>query len=173
MRRGILADFNSDTSLDLIMVGRDANVLEIHANNGIGRLGLGDRVAPDLQLLGEATVNNRGGRNLCGSGRNSRGRHRWQHYRQDRNVRCHKPHCGGQTNNHLQCRRQGRQHQLCRTNCKRGRELRPGWQWRWCDNTRLYLRVEHSRIAAPADYKPMVIRAKSYTLGQCLLFSVS
>jgi hypothetical protein len=39
------------------MVGRGANVLEIHANNGIGRLGLGDRIAPDLQLLGEATVN--------------------------------------------------------------------------------------------------------------------
>jgi len=57
MQHGVLADFNGDASLDLIMVGRDANVLEIHANNGIGRLGLGDRVAPDLQLLGEATVN--------------------------------------------------------------------------------------------------------------------
>jgi len=31
-------------------------VLEIHANNGIGRLGLGDRIAPDLQLLGDAEV---------------------------------------------------------------------------------------------------------------------
>jgi len=56
MRHGILADFNGDASLDLIMVGRDANVLEIHANNGIGRLGLGDRVAPALQLVGEATI---------------------------------------------------------------------------------------------------------------------
>jgi len=56
MHRGILADFNGDDSLDLIMVGRDASVLEIHANNGIGRLGLGDRIAPDLQLLGEVTV---------------------------------------------------------------------------------------------------------------------
>jgi len=56
MHRGILADFNGDDSLDLIMVGRDASVLEIHANNGIGRLGLGDRIAPDLQLVGDATI---------------------------------------------------------------------------------------------------------------------
>jgi len=56
MRRGVLVDFNGDDSLDLIMVGRAANVLEIHANNGIGRLGLGDRIAPDLQLVGEATI---------------------------------------------------------------------------------------------------------------------
>jgi hypothetical protein len=56
MRRGVLADFNGDDSLDLIMVGRDASVLEIHANNGIGKLGLGDRIAPDLQLLGDAVV---------------------------------------------------------------------------------------------------------------------
>jgi VCBS repeat-containing protein len=33
MKRGVLADFNNDQSLDLIMVGRDASVLEIHANN--------------------------------------------------------------------------------------------------------------------------------------------
>jgi hypothetical protein len=57
MRRGVLTDFNSDESLDLILVGPDAGVLEIHANNGIGRLGLGDRVAPSLQLLGETTIN--------------------------------------------------------------------------------------------------------------------
>ena len=57
MRHGILSDFNSDDSLDLIMVGRDANVLEIHANNGIGKLGLGDRNSPDLRLVGAATVN--------------------------------------------------------------------------------------------------------------------
>ncbi len=56
MRRGLLVDFNGDDSLDLIMVGRAADVLEIHANNGIGRLGLGDRIAPDLQLVGEATI---------------------------------------------------------------------------------------------------------------------
>ena len=56
MHRGILADFNGDESLDLIMVGRNASVLEIHANNGIGRLGLGDRIAPDLQLLGDAVM---------------------------------------------------------------------------------------------------------------------
>ena len=57
MRRGVLSDFNGDESLDLIMVGSAAGVLEIHANNGIGRLGLGDRIAPDLQLVGEASVN--------------------------------------------------------------------------------------------------------------------
>ena len=57
MRRGVLVDFNDDDSLDLIMVGRDATVLEIHANNGIGRLGLGDRMAPDLTLVGDATIN--------------------------------------------------------------------------------------------------------------------
>jgi MYXO-CTERM domain-containing protein len=56
MHRGVLADFNGDESLDLIMVGRDASMLEIHANNGIGRLGLGDRIAPDLQLLGEPII---------------------------------------------------------------------------------------------------------------------
>ena len=56
MRRGVLVDFNSDESLDLIMVGRDASVLEIHANNGIGRLGLGDRLAPNLTLNGDAMV---------------------------------------------------------------------------------------------------------------------
>jgi len=57
MRSGILVDFNSDESLDLILAGPDAGVLEIHANNGIGRLGLGDRVTPELTLLGEASVN--------------------------------------------------------------------------------------------------------------------
>ena len=56
MVRGLLIDFNSDQSLDLIMIGREAGVLEIHANNGIGRLGLGDRIAPSLQLLGETNV---------------------------------------------------------------------------------------------------------------------
>ncbi|HSM31257.1 MAG TPA: immunoglobulin-like domain-containing protein, partial [Woeseiaceae bacterium] len=57
MQRGVLTDFNSDESLDLIIVGRSAGVLEIHANNGIGRLGLGDRRNPEIELLGEASVN--------------------------------------------------------------------------------------------------------------------
>lgn len=56
MQRGALTDFNGDESLDLILVGIDAGVLEIHANNGLGRLGLGDRVEPEIQLLGEASV---------------------------------------------------------------------------------------------------------------------
>jgi len=57
MRRGVLTDFNSDESLDLILVGSNAGVLEIHANNGIGRLGLGDRRGPEIELIGEARVN--------------------------------------------------------------------------------------------------------------------
>jgi hypothetical protein len=56
MRSGVIIDFNSDESLDLILAGTDAGVLEIHANNGIGRLGLGDRVGPEIELLGEASV---------------------------------------------------------------------------------------------------------------------
>jgi hypothetical protein len=51
----VLVDFNSDESLDLMLIGLDS-ALEVHANNGIGRLGPGDRVAPDLQLLGETIV---------------------------------------------------------------------------------------------------------------------
>ena len=54
MRSGILVDFNSDQSPDLLMVGSDA--LEIHANNGIGRLGLGDRIPPVISLIGEAVI---------------------------------------------------------------------------------------------------------------------
>ena len=57
MQRGVLTDFNNDESLDLILVGSSAGVLEIHANNGIGRLGLGDRNRPEIELLGEASVN--------------------------------------------------------------------------------------------------------------------
>ena len=57
MQRGVLTDFNSDESLDLILAGISAGVLEIHANNGIGRLGLGDRRNPEIELLGEARVN--------------------------------------------------------------------------------------------------------------------
>ncbi len=56
MRGGVLTDFNNDDSIDLIIAGPDSGVVEIHANNGIGSLGLGDRRAPDMQLLGEATV---------------------------------------------------------------------------------------------------------------------
>jgi hypothetical protein len=56
MREGVLSDFNGDESLDLILVGSAATVLEIHANNGIGRLGLGDRTGPDIALIGEASV---------------------------------------------------------------------------------------------------------------------
>ena len=56
MRRAVLTDFNNDGSLDLVLAGLDAGVLEIHANNGIGRLGLGDRVGPEIELLGEASV---------------------------------------------------------------------------------------------------------------------
>ena len=54
MQSGVLVDFNTDQSFDLIMAGLDA--IEIHANNGIGVLGLGDRRAPDLTLLGEAIL---------------------------------------------------------------------------------------------------------------------
>ena len=57
MRRGVLIDFNNDQSLDLIMAGPNASVVEIHANNGIGRLGRGDRVPPVISLNGDATVN--------------------------------------------------------------------------------------------------------------------
>lgn len=57
MQRAALTDFNADESIDLILVGSAAGVLEIHANNGIGRLGLGDRIEPDIVLLGEARVN--------------------------------------------------------------------------------------------------------------------
>jgi hypothetical protein len=56
MRRGVLVDFNSDDSLDLILAGLDAGLIEIHANNGIGRLGLGDRLAPIVTPVGEAQM---------------------------------------------------------------------------------------------------------------------
>lgn len=56
MQTGILADYNLDGSVDLILAGTDATSVELHANNGIGRLGLGDTVAPELTLLGEASV---------------------------------------------------------------------------------------------------------------------
>lgn len=57
MRRGVLRDFNGDGSLDLIIAGSLASVVEIHANNGKGRLGLGDRMPPAITLLGAAVIN--------------------------------------------------------------------------------------------------------------------
>jgi hypothetical protein len=56
MHRGILADFNGDGSLDLVLAGAAADVIEFHANNGLGRLGRGDRTAPKLTILGETRV---------------------------------------------------------------------------------------------------------------------
>lgn len=56
MQKGTVADFNADDSLDLILVGADASVVELHANNGIGRLGPGDRTAPELSLIGAADI---------------------------------------------------------------------------------------------------------------------
>jgi hypothetical protein len=55
MRGGVLLDFNKDESLDLILAGPNANFVEIHANNGIGRLGRGDRIPPVIRMNGEAT----------------------------------------------------------------------------------------------------------------------
>ncbi len=57
MRRGVLHDFNGDGSLDLIVAGSLASVVEIHANNGKGRLGLGDRMPPAITLLGAPVIN--------------------------------------------------------------------------------------------------------------------
>ncbi len=56
MRGGVLTDFNNDDSIDLIIAGPNSSVVEIHANNGIGSLGLGDRTAPVIEVLGETTV---------------------------------------------------------------------------------------------------------------------
>jgi len=57
MRRGVLREFNGDGSLDLIVAGIQSNVVEIHANNGKGRLGLGDRIPPVITLIGDAVLN--------------------------------------------------------------------------------------------------------------------
>ena len=57
MRRGVLSDFNGDGSLDLIVAGSQSNVVEIYANDGKGRLGLGDRTPPAITLLGNAIIN--------------------------------------------------------------------------------------------------------------------
>ena len=54
--RGHLVDINSDLSLDLILAGGAADNVGIHANNGRGRFGLGDRIAPSVALLGNSNV---------------------------------------------------------------------------------------------------------------------
>jgi hypothetical protein len=56
VRRGMLVDVTDDESLDLILAGRLAGVLEVYANDGRGKLGLGDRVAPTIVLNGAETV---------------------------------------------------------------------------------------------------------------------
>jgi hypothetical protein len=56
VRRGLLVDVTDDSSLDLILAGRLAGVIEVYANNGIGKLGLGDRVAPTIVLNGAASL---------------------------------------------------------------------------------------------------------------------
>jgi hypothetical protein len=56
VRRGLLVDVTDDSSLDLILAGRIAGVIEVYANNGIGKLGLGDRVAPTIVLNGEPSM---------------------------------------------------------------------------------------------------------------------
>ena len=56
MQRGLLIDFNNDDSLDLIIAGARAGAIELHANNGRGRLGLGDRVAPSISLVGSSSL---------------------------------------------------------------------------------------------------------------------
>ena len=38
------------------MVGANASILELYANNGIGRLGPGDTNAPELRLIGAAVI---------------------------------------------------------------------------------------------------------------------
>jgi hypothetical protein len=56
MRTGLVVDYNDDGSLDLILAGVSAGALELHANNGMGRLGPGDRTAPEITLLGGAEI---------------------------------------------------------------------------------------------------------------------
>ncbi len=57
MTRGVVVDFNADSSLDLILAGPDSAFVQLHANNGAGRLGRGDTVAPKLTLNGRAEIN--------------------------------------------------------------------------------------------------------------------
>ena len=53
---GHLVDINNDSFLDLILAGRSAGSVGIHANNGRGRFGLGDRTAPIIALIGEESM---------------------------------------------------------------------------------------------------------------------
>ncbi len=50
--RGRLVDVNGDSSLDLILARLGSDAVEILANDGLGRLGLGDRTPPVLTLFG-------------------------------------------------------------------------------------------------------------------------
>ncbi len=68
MLTGVIVDYNNDESSDLVLAGKEAGVIELHANNGIGRLGLGDRIAPEIALLGEASVNIPSGSEYVDSG---------------------------------------------------------------------------------------------------------
>ena len=54
--RAHLVDINSDSSLDLILAGKAAGSIGIHANNGRGRFGLGDIDAPIVALLGDSSL---------------------------------------------------------------------------------------------------------------------
>ena len=56
VRRALLVDVTNDEALDLVLAGRRAGVVEVHANNGIGKLGLGDRIAPEIRLNGESSL---------------------------------------------------------------------------------------------------------------------
>ncbi|HEY5623455.1 MAG TPA: FG-GAP-like repeat-containing protein, partial [Gammaproteobacteria bacterium] len=56
IRKGILIDINGDGSLDLLLAGEDANRVDIHANDGLGKFGRGDVTPPVMTLLGAPTV---------------------------------------------------------------------------------------------------------------------
>ena len=53
---GQLIDINADGSLDLILAGAQSTSIEIYFNDGIGRFGLGDVLAPEVALNGPATI---------------------------------------------------------------------------------------------------------------------
>jgi len=53
---GHLVDINNDSSLDLILAGRTADSVAIHANNGLGLFGFGDRIPPTVALIGDITL---------------------------------------------------------------------------------------------------------------------
>ena len=50
--RGRLVDVNGDSSLDLVLVGLGSSSVEVLANDGLGKFGLGDRTPPVLTLSG-------------------------------------------------------------------------------------------------------------------------